>query len=139
MSILNYKVSFRIGNDELNPLEITEILGISPDRAHQKGDPNTSISKKGKVINYSPFSTGVWALTSQADESATLECHLKSLLHILYPLKNELAEFSNRGYRMDMFCGAFMHNVEQPGFEIDSDTLLQLGELNIALGICIYT
>jgi len=137
--LVKYKVGFRIRDDELNPSEITRMLGISPDRAHRKGDSNTSISKKGKVIHYSPFSTGVWSINSQAEESATLECHLRSLLLILYPLKNKLAEFSNRGYQMDIFCGAFMHNVEQPGFEINADILLQLGELNISFGMSIYS
>jgi len=137
--LIKYTVNFRISGDKLEYPEITEMLRIIPDEAHRKGDPNTSISKKGKVIHYSPFSTGVWIRKSRENEHEVLEHHIRSLLLILYPLKDELAELTSRGYKMDMFCGAFMHEAHQPGFDISSDTLSQLGELNIDLGICLYT
>jgi len=127
-----------MANDDLDPIAITETLGIFPDKTHRKGDANTSISKKGKVIHYSPYRTGVWIINSQEEEHTILEQHLKTLLSTLYPLKDQLIELSNRGYRMDMFCGAFISEVHQPGFDISSDTLLKLGELNIDLGVCIY-
>ena len=135
---IQYVVSFRIVDDELDHSEITEMLKITADKAHRKGDPNTSISKKGKTIYYSPYSTGLWSKNSSEKEHETLEHHIKSLLLILYPLKNELSELTSRGYKLDMFCGAFVHGVHQPGFDISSNTLLQLGELGIKLGICIY-
>ena len=122
----------------LEPAEITEMLGISPDKTHRKGDSNTSISRKGKVIHFSPFSNGGWIVNSQEEESAILENHVKSLLLILYPKKNELMELSKRGYKMDVFCGAFTHGVHQPGFELGVDILQQLSELNISFGMCIY-
>jgi len=136
--LIRYRVGFRIGSDNLNPAELTEKLKLSPDKAHCKGDPHTSTSKKGKLIHYSPFSTGVWILHSRVDEHAVLEQHLKSLLIILYPLKDLLAELAGRGYKMDMFCGVFTREAPQPGFDISPDILMQLGELNIALGVCIY-
>ena len=136
--LVKYVVGFRIADDKLDPLELTEILQLTPDKAHRKGDPNTSISKKGKVIHYSPYSTGMWTIKSQEEEHTILEQHLKTLLSILYPLKDRLLELSGRGYKMDMFCGAFIHEVYQPGLEISSDVLMQLGELNVSLGLCIY-
>jgi len=136
--LIRYQVSFRIGGDNLNPTELTEILKIDPDNAHRKGDPHTSTSNGGKIIHYSPFRTGVWILTSREDEYAILDQHLKALLSILYPLKCKLLELSSKGYKMDMFCGAFIHDVHQPGFEISPDVLMWLGELNISLGLCIY-
>ena len=135
---MKYHVSFRIGGDELDPLEITEILGIVPDLAHKKGDKNTTVSKKGKIIEFSPFSCGLWSIKSKNDEYADLEYHIKSLLILLYPLKDRLIELSNRGYKMDMFCGVFVHEVHQAGFSLSPDTLLKLGELSTELGICIY-
>jgi len=136
--LIKYKVSFRIGGDMLDPIEITNILGIPADRSHRKGDANTSISKKGKIIHYSSFGTGLWALETKEDETAVLECHIKSLLAILYPLKDKLKEINQKGYKMDIFCGVFTYDAPQPGFDLSSETLLQLGELNIALGMCIY-
>jgi len=122
----------------LDPIEITNLLKIQADRAHQKGDPNTSISKKGKIIHYAPFRTGVWLFYSKEKDTEILEHHIKSLLAILYPLKDKLNKLNQRGYKMDVFCGTFIHESHQPGFDLSSETLLQLGELNIALVMCIY-
>jgi len=137
-SFIKYKASFRIGDDKLDPPEISEMLGIIPDEAHRKGDPNTKVSKKGKLIEFAPFSTGLWSIKSKVGEHEDLEHHIQSLISQLYPLKDKLVELSNRGYKMDMFCGAFTEAFGQAGFGISSDTLLKLGELNIELGVCIY-
>jgi len=136
---IKYKASFRIGDEKLNPSEITKMLGIDPDIAHRKGDPNTAISKKGKLIEFAPFNTGLWSINSKEDEYDTLECHIKSLLLLLYPLKDKLLELSSRGYKMDIFCGIFTNEFYESGFGVRSSLLLQMGELNIELGVCIYT
>ena len=135
---IKYNVCFRLICDELDPSEITALLGIIPSRAHRKGDPNTSVSKKGKITYFSPFNTGLWSLHSRLKESADLEHHVVSLLTLLYPLKSKLVELSQRGYKMDMFCGAFLHESSQPGFDLSADVLLQMGELNISFGLCMY-
>jgi len=137
--LVKYMVGFRIGDDNLDPSKLTEVLRLAPDKAHRKGDPNTSVSKRGKVINYSPFNTGLWAINSHEDEYATLEQHLRSLLSVLYPLKDNLIKLAESGYKMDMFCGVFTREAHQPGFEISSDILVQLGELKISLAMCIYS
>jgi len=132
------KVSFRIGSDELDPNVITTTLGIEADNAHRKGDPNTALSKKGKLIKYSPFSTGLWCIESKENEYAVLDHHIKSLLSLLVPMKAHLIEMQKKGYKMDMFCGVFTHEACQPGFLLSPSVMLQLGELGIELGICIY-
>jgi len=136
--LIRYDVSFRIGDDKLDPLEVTEMLGIVPDIAHRKDAPNTSISKKGKLIEFAPFNTGLWCINSKIGECEDLEHHLKSLLLLLYPLRDKLAGLTGRGYKMDMFCGAFTHEAGKPGFSINPSVLLQMGEMNIEFGICIY-
>ena len=138
-NLIKYKVSLRIQGDELDPSEITEMLCITPDKAHKKGDSNTAISKKGKLIEFAPFKSGLWSINSKELDHMSLEQHIKSLLSLLYPLKNKFIELSDRGYEMDLFCGAFIHEVDQPGFSIGSDVLLKLGEMSIAIGICVYS
>ena len=135
---IRHIVSFIISDDNLDPLEITKMLGVDPDKAHRKGDPNTSISKKGKLINFSPFNTGLWRIESKEDAYVSLDYHLKTMLLLLYPLKEQFSELSNREYKMDMFCSVDSHGVDQPGFAIGSDILLKMGELNIGLSVCIY-
>jgi hypothetical protein len=139
LKLPKYSVCFRIIDETLDPVETTNKLCINPDRAHKKGDPNTAVNKKGKLITFAPFSTGTWIIDSREGEYEDLEHHITSLLHILYPLKDKLAELSAKGYRMDIFCGVFLHEADQPGFDIKSDVLLKMGELNIELGMCLYT
>jgi len=96
------------------------------------------MTKKGKLIEFSPFNTGVWILDSIEGEQMSLEHHVRCLLLLLYPLKDRLVELSLGGYKMDLFCGAFIHGVDQPGFDLSPDVLIRLGELNVTLGLCIY-
>ncbi|MCL2400859.1 MAG: DUF4279 domain-containing protein [Defluviitaleaceae bacterium] len=135
---IEYSVGFRIIDDNLDPAEITKMLGIVPDDAHRKGEPNTKITPKGKILHYAPFNTGIWIVNSHEERHEILARHIKSLLDILYPLKDKLAELTSRGYKMDIFCGAFLNEVQQPGFDISPDILLQMGEMNIKIGMCIY-
>ncbi|MCL2411425.1 MAG: DUF4279 domain-containing protein [Treponema sp.] len=135
---IKYSVGFRIIDDNLDPAEITKMLGIVPDDAHRKGEPNTKITSKGKILHYAPFSTGIWIVNSREERHEILARHIKSLLDILYPLKDKFAELTSRGYKMDICCGAFLNEVQQPGFDISPDILLQMGEMNIKIGMCIY-
>ena len=134
---LKCDVCFRICDDNLDPLEITEMLGIEPEKSHRKGDP-TRFSKNKNLIKFSTYSSGLWSISSTEAKNAILEVHIKSLLVLLEPLKAELSELSKRGYEIDLFCGIFTHDCDQPGFDIDSSVLKNLGELNISIGMCIY-
>ena len=131
-------VSFRIKGDSLDPQEITELLQVEPDTAHKKGDSNSRISNKGKLIEYSPFSSGLWAIDSKMDRTVPLEKHIMSILVMLQSSKVRLTELFSRGYEMDVFCGVFIRSCPQPGFDICSSVLQSLGELNISFGLCIY-
>lgn len=131
-------ISFRIYDDILDPMEITEMLCIEPEISHKKGDSNTSISKKGKLIKYSPYNSGMWSISSKEAENAIIEEHINNLLELLEPSKDKLAELFNRGYKMDLFCGLFAKGCSQPGLDIDSSTMRRLGELNISIAMCFY-
>ena len=133
-----YCASFRIIDDHLDPLEITKLLGIEPEEAHLKGDVRVTISKKGKQMVHAPYKFGRWSISSKEPDYLSLSYHLNSLLQVLYPLKDRLIELSSRGYKMDMFCGAFLDGRRQSGFEIDSDILLKLGEIKTSIGLCMY-
>jgi len=119
-------------------MEITEMRGIEPDAFHRKGDPNTSISKKGKMIEHSPYSSGLWSINSTVTEDALIEDHIKSLILLLEPSSGKLEELQKRGYRMDLFCGLFAQGCHQPGLEIGANTLKRAGDLNLKIGICFY-
>jgi len=131
-------VSFRIIDENLNHLEITKMLSIIPEIAYNKGDPNIIISKKGKIINSSSHSAGLWSIKSTLVETSPFEDHLNYLLKMLMSLKDKLNELHSRGYKMDFFCGLFTNENIHSGFEINSNILYNMGILNIKLSICIY-
>jgi len=133
------RVSLRICDNDLDPLEITEMLRVEPDAFHKKGDPNMQISKKGKQMEFSPYNSGLWSINSKEMDSATIGVHIKALLLILEPLKNELSILHNRGYKMDLFCGLFAQGCSQPGLELDASLLRRVGELNLRVGMCFYS
>jgi hypothetical protein len=41
------------------------------------------------------------------------------------------------GCKLDFFCGYFSYN-SQPGIELSSDLLIEMGELSIDFGVCFY-
>jgi len=136
--ILKCDVSFRIISEKLDPSEITKILNTQPDTAHKKGDPNIKTTKKGKLSYYSPFEIGLWSIDTKKPEYETLENHINGLLTLIEPYKNNIIEFSKKGYKTNMFCGIFSNGCVQPGFDINSEVLKKLGELNISLSVCFY-
>ena len=131
-------ISFRIIDDSLNPGEISDMFCIEPDVAHKKGDPNISITRKGKRLEHAPFRIGVWSIHSTEEENKAIECHIEHLLSLLEPKKEELLLLSDRGYQLDMFCGLFFHGCPQAGFTLDATVLKRIGDLNITLGVCFY-
>ena len=133
-----FSVSFRIINNNLDPLKLTELLGIKPDRAHKNGDPNTGIAKSGKIIHYAPFRTGLWSIDSNLDKYCRLHEHFIHLLKRLEPHKDKLVELYKDGFDLDFFCGYFFTNANQPGFALTNEILVKMGALGIKLNICLY-
>jgi len=132
------RVAFRIQCDNLDPIEITEFLSIEPTESHKKGDPNTRVSKKGKLIIYSAYSSGLWCIDSKEPETTSLEEHIIGLLTVLEPLRANLLELSESGHKMDFYCGFFCKDCVQPGMEITSGTIKRIGDLNINFGVSFY-
>ena len=56
------------------------MIGVEPDMSHKKGDPNVKITKKGKIIEYSPFNAGVWSINTTENENIVLESHIQDEL-----------------------------------------------------------
>jgi len=133
-----FSVSFRIMGDDLDPTIITTLLGIEPDHKHKKGDSNTGKAKSGKIIYYSPYSSGMWAIKSKLDKHSRIQEHIESILEQLVPKKEMLEKLHNDGFEMDFYCGYFFEKTPQPGLWITSDTLKKMGDLGIDLGIDLY-
>jgi len=77
-TLTRYTVSFKIAHDELDPVEITKILGIIPNVTHKKGD--TRLTKSGKPIKsefFPTYPTGIWGIAHQSGFDITPSVLLK--------------------------------------------------------------
>lgn len=131
-------VSFRIIHDDLEPSQITKSIGIEPDNAHRKGDSNTSVTKKGKVMQFAPYPFGLWLIKSCLDEHNRLQDHLESLLDLVEPKKNILASLKNEGYELELSIGYNFMEESQPRVYLTNGVLKRIGDLGIDLCIDLY-
>jgi len=96
--------SLRFLHDELDPDEITELLQITPDVSHRKGDPN--IGENGRV--YSPYRTGVWTFSSKDKINTTdANAHIHWVLDNFSEKVSAIHELQSRGYSTEIICAWF--------------------------------
>lgn len=71
-----------------DPKDITKLLGIEPDDSWELGDNH----QRGGRTFQRRFS--VWKRNSGHDDKTDLDQHLKTLIHVLTPLRSELLHIS---------------------------------------------
>lgn len=76
---VSYSASFRIMAKDLDPKEISLLLGMSPDDAYKRGDPNWG--EQGR--RYSDFSEGLWSLASDVSRDQPPAVHIKDITNRL--------------------------------------------------------
>jgi hypothetical protein len=122
--------SLRIFGDDLDPEEVTRLLGKKPGRAQRKGE----IVRLGSGEHVSR--TGAWSLKADDRTPGDLDLQISELLA---GTTDDLAAWRDLAerYRVDAFCGFFMKDANE-GISISPLTLQRLGERGIALGLDIY-
>lgn len=132
MPVLHHSlVTLRFFGDDLNPDEITALLGASPTAAHHKGQQFTG-SRPGAVRI---ARTGSWRLNAARREPEDLEAQI---FEILDQLTSDLAAWQSLApFRPDLFCGLFMASGND-GVSLSPRAMLALGQRGIELGLDIY-
>lgn len=131
--------SLRIFGNDLDPLSVTKKLKIPPDFQSRKGEPRLSRSKKGKIVEYSPYSTNMWSFGSKNwVKSPNLTTHLKWLLKELELKKDLLLDYKNEpGISIDAFCFSTGNSKKPPN--IPAQIKEQFNELSIKIVIDHYS
>jgi hypothetical protein len=135
--------SFRLRGDALDPDAVTSATGLTPHRAHRKGDrrPSNDQRREAGRAELSPWRSGLWSLNSASALPRTdnhLEDHLNWLLDQLEPVAETLKQFcADDALTADFFCGYFMHQTNS-GFEFSTRTLARIVALDATLGVDIY-
>ena len=123
--------TLRIMADDLDPHEITRLLGISPSETLRAGDARPP--KPGRVWEHCG-----WYLTSSGVvASRDLRRHLDWLLDQIAEKQDIFAMFTSHGYLVDIPC--FWSSAQGHGGPIFSpQQMTRLGTLGIELWIDLY-
>jgi len=121
----------RFFGDDLEPGEITRLLGADPDRSERRGDER--VGKSGHVY---VAKRGNWRLRATRREPEALE---EQVTELLGRLTQDLSVWAALGARfeIDLFCGIFM-GTGNDELVLSPQTLAALGARGIQLHLDIY-
>jgi len=96
-------VGLRFFGDDLDPDELTQLLGHAPSRVFRRGDVY-----RGKRHDY-VYKTGVWYLNVARSRQGSLE---NQIVSIFDQLTDDLAKWQalTQRYEADLFCGLWFEN-----------------------------
>ena len=133
MSELHHTAAaLRIMGEDLDPGEISRLLGGEPTFAHRKGDQ--LVGRVTKRVR--PAKSGMWSISVPDREPGDINGQITEILN---PLSLDIGIW--RGitdrYRADLFCGLFMGS-SNDGLCISAESLLALGSRGIEIDFDIY-
>jgi hypothetical protein len=118
--------------DDLDPAEITRLLGHAPTRGHARGE--TWTSRTTGIERIRKF--GAWILIADDAEPEDIDAQAAALLAKVTPDLAIWRDLAAR-FEIDLFCGLFMEESNEGG-NLSARTLLALGERGIELALDIY-
>lgn len=123
--------SLRIAGDDLDPDQVSAVLGAAPTHGQAKDQEIPLKSGRTRIAQF-----GQWRLHATETEPEDLDGQVAELLG---KLTNDLAVWHDLAhrYKMDLFCGWFMGGTNE-GVTVSATTLKALGERSIELGLDIY-
>ena len=123
--------SLRIFGDDLEPEEVTRLLGHSPSRSWRKGE--IQISKSGHSFTRR---SGAWLLDVDPTEPEDVNGQVAKLLGMLTNDDTAWSQVTGR-FEVDLFCGWFM-GTSNEGVSVSPSTMSALGRFGIELSLDIY-
>jgi hypothetical protein len=124
-------VSLRLFGDDIDPDEVTSLLGCEPTRALRKG----AVDPFGKYRRVAP--TGSWLLESNRPTDEDLEAQVLFLLGRVSSDEAVWRTLTDR-FVVDVFCGVFLDDWNQ-GFALSPLVLTQLARRNLKIDFDIYS
>lgn len=125
-------IRFFIKGKDIDPDEITQLLGITPAYKYKRGDlhgENNQMVRK----------QGLWSITSaEKIESSDLQLHIEWLLTQLEPVKSPLSSIVSRpDIYAEISCIFNLFTIEWDD-RLEPNLLERIAALNIMFGISIY-
>lgn len=131
MAIGKTVVSLRLFGDDLEPAEVSALLGAEPTKCAQKGDVRTLSSGREVVARW-----GSWLLDVDDRSPGDLNGQLAELFSALTSDLSVWRELA-RHHRCDVYCGLFMAERDE-GMELTPETLSLLADRGLSFGLEIY-
>lgn len=126
------QASLRIGGDELDPQEITVLLGSEPSSSYSKGEE--LVGKKTGRVRIAPF--GFWCKNAKKREPEDLDGQIDEILSQLNDDLGVWADVSKR-FDVNLFVGLFLDEGNE-GCVLSADSIAKLGNRAIELQLDIY-
>jgi len=124
-------VQLRFGGDDLDPAEVSRLLGATPTRGYRRGE--VRILRNGQE---SICDTGHWSLSVVRVRPGNLDAQIAELLA---PLNQDLTIWQNLSRRFNgfIFAGLFLENWNE-GIGLEPRTMIALGSRGLHLDMDIY-
>jgi hypothetical protein len=120
-------VALCIYGDELDPSDVTSLLGINPTHAHRRGDASGPRSV--------PFKKGAWILELRRSEPIDLDVLYSELLA---PLPAEQAIWASLAQKYELRLDFAVHTDAGCGFYLSPETFALMSSRHCAFNISIY-
>ena len=124
--------ALRIYGRDLDPIEITRLLGNEPTYAQKLGDQIIG-QKTGRVRI---AKTGMWRLSVRDREAGDLDVQISEILANLTEDLEVWREITSK-YQADLFCGLFMRHGNE-GLSLSAESLVGLGARGIIMELDLY-
>jgi hypothetical protein len=129
-AIAESRVSIRFFGDDLDPAEVTGMLGCEPTTQYRKGDVRQSATR-----NYAR-KYGAWILAAEHHRPEALDDQLQGLFARMTQDLNTWKALTTR-YDANVFCGLFMDESNE-GFSLHPKTLEALAARGLGIGFDVY-
>ncbi|WP_035612076.1 DUF4279 domain-containing protein [Haloferula sp. BvORR071] len=123
----------RIHGEDLDPGEITRLLGVTPTYTTRKGEKlGGEVGGRVRIAK-----AGMWSIEASERSPEDLDGQIEE---ILSQATGDPAVWRTLGekYPMDLFCGLFL-GVTNEGMSLSAKSLAALGERGIELELDIYS
>ncbi|MFK7944453.1 MAG: DUF4279 domain-containing protein [Paracoccaceae bacterium] len=124
--------SLRFFGDDLDPDELTKLIGCPPTKSEQKGEEIV-----GRVTGQKRIArSGGWRLSAERREPGDIDAQISEILD---QLTNDTDVWQNltARFRADIFCGLFMAEGNE-GISLSHVTLEKLAARGLAIDFDIY-
>ena len=123
--------TLRVMGVDLDPDEVTRLLGADPSMAYARGDEIPSKHGAARVAKF-----GFWSASGPETEPADIDAQATELVQRLTADLDVWQQLADR-FHVDLFCGWFIEHLNE-GVEISPATLMALAQRRITLSLDIY-